>query len=306
MSELNMPPSQSAGEHNVSKVSFFRRQLPFLIILTLAIAGVAYTNISQQPLVGYWEFLALAVGLVCVVTGWAEIDDRQARVRLMWTQALHWAAVLVAMNIMLLSGVQQLLPTQATSLVLLILLALGTFLAGLNLLSLQICFLGFAMVLAVPAISWVKQSALFLLLAVVFLIGLGMTFWSRRGEAHSCFIAVTGAVVAFLCMASAVTAEPRDSVERSQRMDTDAIRDDVRTNRLQIPAHPLAAEQTPQGAPGSANVGDGSGKNTNAASNRGQRISSRRRPRTHAMPRGPSDRQIQLREQQEKSRELGR
>ena len=306
MSELNMPPSQSAGEHNVSKVSFFRRQLPFLVILTLAIAGVAYTNISQQPLVGYWEFLALAVGLVCVVTGWAEIDDRQARVRLMWTQALHWAAVLVAMNIMLLSGVQQLLPTQATSLVLLILLALGTFLAGLNLLSLQICFLGFAMVLAVPAISWVKQSALFLLLAVVFLIGLGMTFWSRRGEAHSCFIAVTGAVVAFLCMASAVTAEPRDSVERSQRMDTDAIRDDVRTNRLQIPAHPLAAEQTPQRAPGSANVGDGSGKNTNAASNRGQRINSRRRPRTHAMPRGPSDRQIQLREQQEKSRELAR
>jgi hypothetical protein len=90
------------------------------------------------------------------------------------------------------------------------------------------------MVLAVPAISWVKQSALFLLLAAVLLIGLGMTFWSRQGEAHSCFIAITGAVVAFLCMASAVTAEPSDSVERGQRMDTDAIRDDVRTNRLQI------------------------------------------------------------------------
>jgi hypothetical protein len=56
------------------------------------------------------------------------------------------------------------------------LLALGTFFAGLNLLSLQICFLGLAMVLAVPAISWVKQSALFLLLAAVLLIGLGMTF----------------------------------------------------------------------------------------------------------------------------------
>jgi hypothetical protein len=288
MSELNMPPGQSADDHHVSRASFFRRQLPFLAILTLAIAGVAYTNVSQQPLVGYWEFLALAVGVVCVVTEWMEMDDRQARFRLMWTQALHWAAVLVTMNIMLLSGVQQLLPTQATSLVLLILLALGTFLAGLNLLSLQICFLGFAMVLAVPAISWFKQSALFLLLAVVFLIGLGMTLWSRRSEAHSGVIAVTGAVVAFLCMASAVTAEPRDSVERSQRMDTDAIRDDVRTNRLQIPAHPLAAEQAPQ--------------NTNAASSRGQRINSRRRPRMHAMPRGPSDRQIQLRQQQEKSR----
>jgi hypothetical protein len=271
-------------------------------MLTLAIVGVAYTNISHQPLVGYWEFLALAMGVVCVVTEWVEIDDKQARFRLMWTQALHWAAVLVTMNIMLLSGVQQLLPAPATSLVLLILLALGTFLAGLNLQSLQICFLGLAMALAVPAISWIKQSALFLVLAAVFLIGLGMTFWSRRGDAHSCFIAVTGTVAAFLCVASAVTAEPRDSVERGQRMDTDAIRDDVRTNRLQIPAHSLTAEQSPQPARTNATAGDGSAKNTNAGLSRRQKIHSRRRPHMHAMPRGMSDRQIQLRRQQEKAR----
>ena len=59
------------------------------------------------------------------------------------------------------------------------LLALGTFLAGLNLSSLQICFLGVAMAFAVPALAWFKQSALFLLLGVVFLIGLGLTFWPR-------------------------------------------------------------------------------------------------------------------------------
>ena len=103
----------------------------------------------------------------------------------MWTQALHWLAVLVTMNIMLFSGVQQLLPTLATSLVLLILLALGTFVAGVHLLSLQVGFLGLALALAVPAISWVKQSALFLLLvAAVFFIGLAMAFWSYWGDAH--------------------------------------------------------------------------------------------------------------------------
>ena len=184
MSELDLSPRQSADDHSLSRASFFRRQLPFLAILTLAIAGVAYTNISHQSLVGYWEFLAIAMGVVCVVTEWTELDDKQARFRLMWTQALHWVAVLVAMNIMLLSGVQQLLPAPATSLVLLILLALGTFLAGLSLQSLPICFLGLALALAVPAISWIKQSALFLILAAVFLIGLGMTFWPRRRDAH--------------------------------------------------------------------------------------------------------------------------
>src|SRR6516165_10192923 len=107
-------PSTASGMAN-----FLWRQLPYVVALVLAIAGVAYTNISHQPLVGYWEFLALAIGVVCVVTKWPEIEGKQAQLRLVWTQALHWVAVLVTMNVMLVSSVQQLLPTPATSLVLL-------------------------------------------------------------------------------------------------------------------------------------------------------------------------------------------
>ena len=161
---------------------FLWQQLPYIVALVLAIAGVAYTNASHQPLVRYWEFLALAIGVVCVINKWPEIDGKQAQWRLIWTQALHWVAVLVAMNIMLVSGVQTLLPTPATSLVLLILLALGTFLAGVGLLSLQIGFLGLAMALSVPAIAWFKQSALFLTLAAVLIIGLGIAFWPRQAK----------------------------------------------------------------------------------------------------------------------------
>ena len=84
------------------------------------------------------------------------------------------------MNIVLLSGVQSMLPAPATGLVLLTLLALGTFLAGVNFLSLQICFLGVAMAVAVPAIAWFKQSALFLLLGAILVIGLVVAFWPRR------------------------------------------------------------------------------------------------------------------------------
>jgi hypothetical protein len=57
------------------------------------------------------------------------------------------------MNIVLASGLRALLPAPATSLVLLTLLALGTFLAGVSFLSPQICFLGVALGLAVPAIA---------------------------------------------------------------------------------------------------------------------------------------------------------
>ena len=189
--------SEIEGEHNDGTessrtrsgvVHFLWQQLPYIIALVLAIAGVAYTNASHQPLIRYWEFLALAIGVVCVIHKWPEIDGKEAQWRLIWTQALHWVAVLVTMNIMLASGVQKLLPTPATSLVLLMLLALGTFLAGVSLLSLQIAFLGLAMGLAIPAISWLQESVIFFLLGAVLLIGLGITFWlsqDRRPRATS-------------------------------------------------------------------------------------------------------------------------
>ncbi len=156
-----------------------RRKLPYLILLALAIVGIAYTNFSHQPMNGYWEFLTVATGLVCIVTVWPRAPDRSARFRLVWTQALHWITLLVAMNIVLLPGFQTLLPTQASSLVVLMLLALGTVFAGINLLSWEISFLGFALAASVPAIVWVKQSALFLLIAAVLIVGLGIAFWPR-------------------------------------------------------------------------------------------------------------------------------
>ena len=187
MSEIESERNNGTESHSThsSVVHFLWQQLPYIAALVLAIAGVAYTNASHQPLVRYWEFLALAIGVVCVINKWPEIDEKQARWQLIWTQALHWIAVLVTMNIMLVAGVQQLLPTPATSLVLLILLALGTFLAGISLLSLQIAFLGLAMGLAVPAISWLQQSVIFFLLGAVLLIGLGITFWLSQDRRPS-------------------------------------------------------------------------------------------------------------------------
>lgn len=182
MNEPELTPYTIEPPNRPREAGFLRRKLPYIAVLALAIFGVAYTNISHQPLNGFWEFLAISIGTVCVVTEWPNAPDRQARFRLMWTQVAHWVTILVTMNLVLLPGFQRLLPLPATSLVLLMLLALGTFLAGINLLSLQICFLGLAMALSVPAVAWLKQSALFLVLAAVLLIGLGITFWPRRGK----------------------------------------------------------------------------------------------------------------------------
>ena len=104
---------------------------------------------------------------------------------MLWTQVLHWLAFLVAMNIIVLSDVQKLLTTPGTGLALLMLLALGTFVAGIHV-SWQICILGLAMALAVPAIAWLTTYALFLVLSFAALAGIAMTFmWRHSDESGS-------------------------------------------------------------------------------------------------------------------------
>ena len=88
MSEIQTTQVAADQSDDSPKAGFLQRKLPFVFLLVLAIVGVAYTNVSQQPLVGYWEFLALATGAVCVVTQWASARDKQARLRLVVTQAL--------------------------------------------------------------------------------------------------------------------------------------------------------------------------------------------------------------------------
>lgn len=161
------------------------RQWPYLTVLVLSIAGVAYTNIARKPLVGYWEFLALAVAVMCVLTQWEFFPDRGAKLRLIFTQILHWAAVLVMMNIMVLFQVRSMMADPAVGLVLLAFLALGTFIAGVNFLSLPVAFLGVAMALTVPAIAWLTQSFLFLLLIGVLIVGLLIAFWPTRAGART-------------------------------------------------------------------------------------------------------------------------
>jgi hypothetical protein len=164
--------------HEPKPPGFIRRKLPYLVAFGLACVGVAYTSISHQTLYGYWEFLAVVTGLACVVIGWGDASEHAERIKLIRTQALHWGAFLVAMNILLLPPVQNLLTSPGTGLAMMLLLALGTFVAGVHL-SADIAFLGIAMALSVPAIAWLKVSALLLVLILLGAIGVGFIFWRR-------------------------------------------------------------------------------------------------------------------------------
>ena len=170
---------------NRPQVSFWIRELPFSLVLVLTLLGVAYTSLLKQPIMGYWELLAPVIGLVCVGSGWSSANDKNARLRLICTQALHWAAFLLVMNMMLLPSVQRILNASATGLAVLMLLALGTFTAGVHVLSWQVCLLGIIMAFCVPAAAWIEASALMIVLALIAAVGIGVVLWWRWHESRA-------------------------------------------------------------------------------------------------------------------------
>ncbi len=173
------PPSAPhvAPPRRTAHVSFWIRELPFTLVLILTVAGVAYTSFSKKPIVGYWEILAPIIALVCVGAGWHEAGDKSGRLRLIVTQALHWFAFLLVMNLMLLSSVQRIFTAQTTALAIFTLLALGTFTAGVHVLSWQVCLLGLIMALGIPAIAWIENSALLVVLIAAAVVGAAAVLW---------------------------------------------------------------------------------------------------------------------------------
>lgn len=159
---------------------FWARELPYLVILILTVGGVAYGAMTHRLLVAYWEFMALVGCGVGIFGGWSRATDRDQRLRLVWTQALHWGAFLAAMNLVFLPSVQAVANADSTSLIVLLLLALGTFVAGVHTLSWRMVLNGVVMGLCVPAAAWLDQSALFvsLLLMTVAAVA-GLFFWAR-------------------------------------------------------------------------------------------------------------------------------
>jgi len=180
---MNDPQSGNLEQRtsHLSPRTFLKREWPYLLVVVLALFGIAYTTISRTPMSLYWIAFAPLMGVICVVTRWQGVRDRDERLRLVWTQTLHWTAVLLAMHLMFVADVASMLNTDAGALAVLTLLALGTFTAGLHIGAWRICLVGLIFGIGVPGIALLEQSALFVLLLVLVLIAIAAPiFWRTR------------------------------------------------------------------------------------------------------------------------------
>ena len=69
-----LPPSALRG--------FLRDEWPYVLVLALALFGIAYTSVFRIPLTIYWIAVAPLIGAICVLTRWRALASRDERIRM--------------------------------------------------------------------------------------------------------------------------------------------------------------------------------------------------------------------------------
>jgi hypothetical protein len=152
--------------------SWLVQDSPYIVMLVLALVGVTF----HMP-ASYWVILTPLFGVICVVAGWRHFETPEGRMQLAYTQALSWFALIFAIYVLYADVVQGVLNNSSTSLAMMTLLALGTFTAGLQARVWRICAVGAILLIAVPGMGWLEQSALFLTVGTLAVIAIGFLTW---------------------------------------------------------------------------------------------------------------------------------
>ena len=177
--EENIRDGREPGANPV--VATFRRSVflrwlahdsPYITMLLLALVGVIF----RLP-VSYWVILTPVFGAISVAAGWHRSVTLNARLELVYKLALSWCALLLAIYLLYNNSVQGVLNPNANSFAMMILLALGTFVAGVQASSWRICAVGGVLFLVVPAVGWLDESPLLLTGATLVIIALGGLAW---------------------------------------------------------------------------------------------------------------------------------
>jgi len=181
MANANSSPSDGVAEPRRSRIWIsLLAEAPYFAIVIIGIVGIASTSLLRRPTATYWVIMTPIVALFCIAVGWRHLPQGRGRFDMIAIQLGQWAAVLVAMYLIHVSNVRGLVTSDALGSMLLTLLALGVFIAGLDLRAWKLCVAGVFLAIAVPLVAWFEQAALFLFLLGAVLIALLLLLgWAR-------------------------------------------------------------------------------------------------------------------------------
>ena len=141
-----------------------RRLGLYIFMVAWAVGGLAYTDIYPMRSVPFWQLTTVLFAIIAIVH---VVRSHSAdRTVLALKQLAHWGAFLVAMVLMHSHFVTDLVTGDPLGIVMLILLALATFLDGIYV-NWRFCVVGLVLAVGVVVVAWLDDWAL-----GIFLIGL--------------------------------------------------------------------------------------------------------------------------------------
>ena len=169
-------------ESELSPGGFLARDWPYVVMLALAVIGVAVASVAGGSMMAYWEILVPVFAAVCIWTRARQTHPTPQFRRLVTVEALHWGAVFVAMQLAYVPDVKDMMNADASALMVLTLLALGTFTAGAQLGAWRICVVGVVLALGVPFIAWLDRATLLITIVAVTLAVLATFIFVHRRQ----------------------------------------------------------------------------------------------------------------------------
>jgi hypothetical protein len=166
-----------------------RRGLIVGALVLLVMVGLFLSNFAVNKALGYWELMFPVFGVACV---WHELAGGAAYVRPLWRillrQTFHWLFPIVAVRVLFLQHARGEMSADSVALVVLVLLALTCFLAGIHF---DASFVWVSLVLVAAAIVGTEVETYLWLIAVLGAVALALALLSsmllhrRRGTLNA-------------------------------------------------------------------------------------------------------------------------
>lgn len=170
---------QETGLHNTLKTYIGPDGAIMILLLLLAIIGIGITDFSPLSSHWYWLAMVVATGIACIVMEMSRArENGLSATAIIKKEALRWLGVLLAVQLVYFLFHAGRLDSENTGLVILLILALATFLAGLRL-GWRLCMLG-GLLGGTLILATYLEEFLWIVLAVVLAAAAAVYFMARK------------------------------------------------------------------------------------------------------------------------------
>jgi hypothetical protein len=131
---MSKPETDRPGDTVSRRRRFQVEETVLILLLIFSLAGVGITNFSAVDGYWYWMVMIFIFGLSAMMLGYVKAKQRDHLVRELWAvQSLHWLGVMAVVGAVFSLLHAGMLEEDSTGLVILLILALATYLDGIRL-----------------------------------------------------------------------------------------------------------------------------------------------------------------------------